>query len=81
MKIIITRQDVLDNPIYEDPGTCPAARVLQRTLNDPDISMVWDMVSSKRKEIGKLKDMFTYKEFNALKEGKIQKFVTEYTPI
>lgn len=83
MKITITHQDVINNPNYSKPRECPCARKLQEALNDPEIQMCWGVVSKADpcKVLGHLNPPFYRKHFDALKNGEITEFVTEYTPI
>ena len=79
MKIVITQDDVKNNPNYNDPTACPMAIKLSKELGFK-IQTAQELVSDFHKTIGKLNPAFTLDEFRALEDGHITEFVTEYTP-
>ncbi len=81
MKIVITQEDVKNNPNYDSPSNCPMAKALQKALNDDSILFCWSKVSNKDDfYIGRIDPQFTLTEFEDLENGEITEFVTEYTP-
>ncbi len=83
MKIVITQEDVINNPKFTLCTECPMARKMQNLLNNPNIMTFGNhiMDSRTKKLLGKLDERFAARDFKMLKEGTIKEFVTEYTPL
>lgn len=81
MKIVITQEDVKNNPYYILPDKCPCAIVLQKALKDQSITTCLSRVTSRTKgSMGVLNPPFGARDFRRLQLGEITEFVTEYTP-
>ncbi len=79
MKIVITQEDVKNNPNYGDPAKCPMAVKLSKELGFK-VQTAQELVSDFYKTIGRLNPAFTLTEFRALEDDHITEFITEYTP-
>jgi len=82
MKIVITQEDVKNAGSYDDNYNCPLAKVMQKILNNDRIGVGSNIIGSPvDNKYATIHPPFLEENYNALKNGEIKEFVTEYTPL
>ncbi len=84
MKIVITKKDVDEAGEFDSIINCPLAKVMQRELNDPSITVGEKSIgdwSDSKKRYATIDPPFSFIDYERLRKGEIEEFVTEYTPL
>jgi len=81
MKIAITQEDAKNSGEFDSTKECALAKVMQKTLNNDEISVGFYSINDKNGVLGEIIPGFTKEDYNKLVSGEIKEFVTEYIPI
>jgi len=84
MKIVITKKDVDEAGEYDSIVDCPLAKVMQRELNNPNITVGEYSIGPADEKTNKMATIdppFSFEVYEKLRKGEIEEFITEYTPL